>query len=157
MQVQEEFVLNTSHDYKRTNRSLYIGNITRSLLSLPRTEMALRALPCGKILYVLMFIQTTILLSTLSNAFSLTIQIYLYQLTGVLLISPFPFEFILVLIFVIVVEWKISTHSQTHTHRGGPSTFGALGELHSWRPPPINKKKFPHENGIATFKRYFAL
>ena len=42
--------------------------------------------------------------------------------------------------------------------RGGPSTFGALGELHSWRPPPqIKNIFFPHENGIATFKRYFAL
>src|SRR4029434_9700173 len=26
--------------------------------------------------------------------------------------------------------------------RGGPSTFGALGELHSWRPPPPKKKYF---------------
>src|SRR4029434_1970540 len=27
--------------------------------------------------------------------------------------------------------------------RGGPSTFGALGELHSWRPPPSQKKNSP--------------
>ena len=121
MQVQSEFVLNTSHDYKRTNRSLYIGNITSSRLSLPRTEMALRALPCGKILYVLMFILTAILLSTLSNAFSLLIQIYLYQLT-VVLFSRFPFELILVILFVIILECKISL-SLTHTHTHFPECF----------------------------------
>ena len=117
MRVQEEFVLNTSHDYKRTNRSLYIGNITRSLLSLPRTEMALRALPCGKILYVLMFILTALLLRTLSNAFSLLIQIYLYHLHWCpYFLFPISVNTCYNICNCFLMQNLSHTHTKTHTH-----------------------------------------
>src|SRR4029434_1459024 len=88
MQVQSEFVLNTSHDYQRTNRSLYIGNITSSRLSLPRTEMALRALPCGKILYLLMFILTALLLNTSHDYKRTNRSLYIGNITSSRLSLP---------------------------------------------------------------------
>ena len=124
MQVQSEFVLNTSHDYKRTNRSLYIGNITRSRLSLPRTEMALRALPCGKILYVLMFILTALLLRTLSNAFSLLIQIYLYHLHWCpYFLFPISVNTCYNICNCFLMQNLSHTHTKTHTYTVYTHTF----------------------------------
>jgi len=43
------------------------------------------------------------------------------------------------------------------TGRGGPSTFGALGELHSWRPPPPKRflNDFALSNAILSCKTEF--
>src|SRR4029434_6586356 len=42
-------------------------------------------------------------------------------------------------------------------NRCGPSTFGALGELHSWRPPPLPNKKyvFPPRKRNCNFQTLF--
>src|SRR4029434_4339653 len=46
-------------------------------------------------------------------------------------------------------------HNETHGIRGGPSTFGALGELQSWRPPPNTKYFFPPRKRNCNFQTLF--
>src|SRR4029434_2814313 len=43
----------------------------------------------------------------------------------------------------------------TTAHRGGPSTFGALGGLQSWRPPPNTKYFFPPRKRNCNFQTLF--
>src|SRR4029434_1225329 len=55
------------------------------------------------------------LLSTLSNSFSFLIQIFFYQLTGVL-ISRFPLELIYLYYLLSFLNAKYLSHTPTHTN-----------------------------------------